>query len=163
MPEGALPIQMLLSLSTRQLWRGGSGRLGSPQELTRLPAESTSMIGGARRPPFNSPSSTSCRLRKNTWSWLSTHTPPSPPITHRAGRGLGHNGSTAYWGAPPSARDGAGEKIPTAAMAITAQVPALIRSLVVMYVLSSYRRSESYVFLERRANPTPVKRRRFAG
>src|SRR6266853_4459795 len=132
MPEGALPIQMLLSLSTRQLWRRGSRRLGFPQELTRFPAESISMMGGARRPPFNSPSSTSCRLRKNTWSWLSTQTPPSPPMTHRFGRSFGQSGSTAYLGAPLWARDGAGEKTPTAAIANTTHVPALIKNLVVM-------------------------------
>src|SRR6476469_1710220 len=151
MPEGALPIQMLLSLSTRQLWRRGSRRLGSPQELTRLPAESTSMMGGARRPPFNSPSSRSCRLRKNTWSWLSVHTPPRPPMTHRFGRGFGQSGSTAYLGAPLCARSVAGEKIPAAAIASTA-VPALMKNLVVMLVLSSSRRSASYVFFSVRAN-----------
>src|SRR5947199_5637841 len=58
-PEGALAIQILLSLSTWQLCRRSSSRLGSPQELTTLPAGSNSITEGANCPPSNSPSSTS--------------------------------------------------------------------------------------------------------
>ena len=89
MPDGALAIQMLLSLSTWQEWSLGSSTLRSPQEFTTLPSASNSMMGGARRPVFSSPSSTSCRLRMNTWPCASTQVPPRPPSTQRLGSGFG--------------------------------------------------------------------------
>ena len=89
MPEGALAIQMLLSLSKWQEWSLGSKSFGSPQELTTLPSGSNSMIGGASRPVFSSPSRTSCLLRMNTWSCASTQSPPRPPSTQRLGSGFG--------------------------------------------------------------------------
>src|SRR5580700_5032970 len=114
MPDGALAIQKLLSLSTKQLCRRGSSTLKSPQELTTLPAGSSSMIGGARCPAFKSPSSTSCRFRRNTWSWASTHTPPSPPSTHWSGKGFGQDRSTSYLGALLCARNEGDQRIPVA-------------------------------------------------
>src|SRR5260221_111497 len=62
-PDGELAIQTLPSLSKKQLWRRESMTLGSPHELTTSPAESSSIIGGAIRPPLRSASATSCRLR----------------------------------------------------------------------------------------------------
>src|SRR5919204_455306 len=98
-PEGALAIQMLLSLSTWQECSRGSSSFRSPHEFTTLPAASNSMIGGASRPVFSSPSRTSCRLRMNTWPCASTQVPPSPPSTQRLGRGFGQLTSASYLGA----------------------------------------------------------------
>src|SRR5882672_2062155 len=94
-PDGELAIHTLLSASKKQLWSRGSSSLGSPHELISEPSASISMIGGASLPAFRSPSSTSCRLRRNTWSRASTHTPANPPNTHRSGNGLGHDVSTS--------------------------------------------------------------------
>ncbi len=99
MPDGALAIQTLPSLSKWQECRRGSSSFGSPQEFTTLPAASNSIICGASLPPFRSPSSTSCRLRMNTWSWASTHKPPRPPRIQWSGRGLGQFTSASYLGA----------------------------------------------------------------
>ena len=95
MPDGLLAIQMLVSLSTWQEWSRGSSFAGSPHELTTSPAGLNSMICGARRAAFKSPSATSCRLRMKTWSCASTHTPPRPPSTHWFGSGLGQLTSTS--------------------------------------------------------------------
>src|SRR5258705_1131012 len=97
-PDGALPIQMLLSLSTWQEWSLGSSCLRSPQEFTTLPSASNSMIGGASRPVFNSTSSTSCRFRMKTWPAASTQVPPSPPRIHWFGSGFGQLTSATYLG-----------------------------------------------------------------
>src|SRR5258705_944615 len=97
-PDGALPIQMLLSLSTGQEWSLGSSCLRSPQEFTTLPSASNSMIGGASRPVFSSPSSTSCRFRMKTWPAPSTQVPPSPPRIHWLGSGFGQLMSATYRG-----------------------------------------------------------------
>ncbi len=97
-PDGALPIQMLLSLSTWQEWSLGSSCLRSPQEFTTLPSASNSMIGGASRPVFSSPSSTSCRFRMKTWPAPSTQVPPSPPRIHWLGSGFGQLMSATYRG-----------------------------------------------------------------
>src|SRR4029077_13176555 len=138
MPDGALAIQKLLSLSTKQLCRRGSSTLKSPQELATLPAGSSSMIGGAKCPAFKSPSSTSCRFRSNTWSWASTHTPPSPPSIHWSGKGFGQDRSTSYLGAVLCARNEGKQRIP-AAIANAVHVPTLPkeRVFVFMFVSSS--------------------------
>src|ERR1700680_4611715 len=137
MPDGALAIQKLLSLSTKQLCRRGSSTRKSPQELTTLPAGSSSIIGGARCPAFKSPSSTSCRFRRNTWSWLSTHTPPNPPMTHRSGKGLGHDESNSYCGTPLCAHNWGEQKIP-AAIANAAHVRTPEKKLVLIFRFPLY-------------------------
>ena len=107
MPPGELAIQTLLSWSKwqvcRRYWVGPlrspatvpSMRLGSPQEWTTEPAGSSSIISGASRPAFRSPSSTSWRLSSSTWSWASMQWPPKPPVTHRFGNGFGKVTSTS--------------------------------------------------------------------
>src|SRR5438309_10904473 len=136
MPDGALAIQKLLSLSKKQLWRRASSTLKSPQELTTLPAGSISMIGGARWPAFKSPSCTSCRFRSNTWSWASTHTPPSPPSIHRSGKGFGQDRSTSYLGALLCARNEGEQRIP-AAIANAVHVPTEPTECVFVFMFMS--------------------------
>src|SRR6202040_1433637 len=142
MPDGALAIQKLLSLSKKQLCRRGSSTLKSPQELTTLPAGTSSMIGGARCPAFKSPSRTSCRFRSITWSWASTHTPPSPPSIHRLGKGFGQDRSTSYLGALLCAGIEGEQRIP-AAIANAVHVPTVPRERVFVFVFMSSSKRQS--------------------
>src|SRR5216684_72634 len=74
---------------------GALDQFGSPQEWITLPVGSSSIISGAKRPAFSSPSSTSWRLRRRTWSCASMQCPPNPPVTHRSGNRFGKVTSTS--------------------------------------------------------------------
>src|SRR5215469_14137384 len=137
MPEGELAIHMLLSLSKWQLWRRASRSRKSPQEWTTLPAGSISITGGAMLPASKSPGRTSCRLRRKTWSWASTHRPPSPPRTQCSGSGLGQEVSTSYRGVLCAVA----QKVP--AVAITAA--AAIKRPRLVVILTSAKRNRSMI------------------
>src|SRR5882762_2889021 len=56
------------------------------------------MTGGAACAISEIPGYKLARDRTKMWSFASTHTPPSSPVTHRSGSGLGHDGSTSNRG-----------------------------------------------------------------
>ena len=63
-----------------------------------MPVWSNSMTGGAACAISEIPGYRLARDRTKMWSFASTHTPPSSPVTHRSGSGLGQDGSTSNCG-----------------------------------------------------------------
>src|SRR5262245_35882198 len=53
------------------------------------------MTGGAACAISSIPGYRLARDRTKMWSFASTHTPPSSPVTQRSGRGFGQDGSTS--------------------------------------------------------------------
>src|SRR5207247_1509173 len=67
-------------------------------EMTTLPSGSNSITGGAGLPTSFSWAvrlfGSAVGFTMNTWSFASTHVPPTFPVTQSFGRGLGQKGST---------------------------------------------------------------------